>query len=319
MKKFIINISLFAVLSGSLYLTIFWKIEKTLLHSDYLDYSEWNDIYSGKQDNEIVIIGSSRARKMVDPIIISQNDSISVYNLGMEGYKIPFQITKYQIYRKRNKKPKICIQIVDHFSLTYRPDLYDIEQFLPYLNNPDLTIQLKKYEGFSWVDYNLPYFRYFGKSNVILAGFLELFKLKRFESTGYKGYYPKNTAIWEPAFDRLKTENPEGETIKLNQEVVQLMDKFTDKLADDSIKHIIIYAPEYSEFHQYIKNRDSISNIYEAIASKHNSTYFIDFKDSAICHNKSLFYNPTHLNKNGAEIFSASINKYLKSLKILYD
>ncbi len=313
MRQFLINIALFSSILIVIYLLLFNRVENTLKTSNYVDYQNWNDIYSGDINADLVILGSSRARKMVSPKIIDQKLNLKSYNLGMEGYKLPFQLIKYKIYKKHNISPKIVIQIVDHFTLSKRQDLFNIDQFLPYLNDSIMEKATAQYEGFSWGGRHLPYWRYFGKSNTILAGISELVGIKSFTSAGYKGYYPKATHKWEKDFENKKIANPDGERTIIDKDAYQTFKQHLFELEKDSIIQFIVYAPEFHEFHNYLKNRDSISNLYHKLTDQIKNCIYIDYRDSLISKNEDYFYNPTHLNKTGSEKFTDNLSAFIHS------
>ncbi|MFK8037006.1 MAG: hypothetical protein AB8B74_01855 [Crocinitomicaceae bacterium] len=318
MKKFLINIILFSSILVTAYLVYFKSIDSALKNSEYIDCKEWNEVFSSNINADLLIIGSSRARKMINPLIIDTILNLDSYNLGMEGYKLPFQDVKYSIYARNNKKEKITIQIVDHFSFQKRDDLYNSEQFLPYMDDSALVEQMRRYDGFSWSNYNLPFWRYYGQSNSIMAATAEILGLKKFKSEGYKGYYPKKNPAWEKDFDIEKANNPNGKTIQINNIVYENFKESIENREIDSIYHFIVYAPEYIEFHDFIRNRDSIANLYYQASLLSETCFFIDYKDSLISKNKEFFYNPTHLNQKGSQSLSISIANYIKNLSIDY-
>jgi len=310
MKKYIVKFTLFTSSFLAIYAVFFYCVEKGLKKSDYLDFEQWNDVYEGSINADILIQGSSRAWRMVDPEIIDSATNLNSYNLGMDGYQIPMQIARYDIYKRHNKKPKIVIHIVDHFSLTRRSDLFNRDQFLPYLNDTILTNELNNYTGFGWGDYNLPYYRYIGSQECALAGLMEFFNIKNFASTRYKGFQSQMKE-WENDFDIEQSENPKGKRIDVSSEVCAIFENYLYELNQDKIMTYIVYAPEYRPFQEFIINRDSISNIYSSLASAYNCQY-IDYSNHPLCFSKEYFYNPTHLNKIGAQIFSTELAKRIK-------
>lgn len=313
MIKFFKNIGLFFGLVILLYLSLFYCVDKGLKDSDHLEYSEWNAIYNGEIDSDIIIQGSSRAWRQVNPLTLEDSTQLSVYNLGMDGYHFPMQTCRYDIYRKQNKKPKYIIQILDHFTLKKRGNLFNKHQFIPYLKDTVLTNQLKKYEGFTWLDYNIPYFGYFGSKEITFAGLFEFLKLKDFQSPNYKGFKSSNKN-WEAGFDNEKKNNQKGKRIDIRFDIFKQLDTFIKDSKKDGIEVILVYPPDYIEFQEYIINRDSIIGSYNYLAEK-NDINFIDFSsDSQICNNKALFYNPTHLNSTGSKIFSAKLAAILNQL-----
>ena len=157
MKLFLKKILLILVLFIGSYCLIFFAVEKGLKNSNYLDFEQWNNIYNGSINSEVIILGSSRAWKQVNPAILSDKLNLSCYNLGMDGYQIPMQIKRFEIYSNYNKRPKLVVQILDHFSFTKRSNLFNMDQFLPYFDDTSLVSEIKQYEGYSWPDYYLPY------------------------------------------------------------------------------------------------------------------------------------------------------------------
>jgi hypothetical protein len=318
MIKFFKNISFFFIILISIFLGLFFMIDNGLKKSNHLEYAEWNTIYNGKASSDIIVQGSSRAWRQVNPKIIEDKIDLTVFNLGMDGYHFPMQKLRYDIYNKNNNQPKVIIQILDHFTLKKRENLFNKHQFIPYLNDTTLSNFIQNYDGFSWSDFNIPYFAYFGSKEISIAGVLEYLNLKEFKSTKYKGFESTNKT-WENDFDLEKSKNPNGKRVKLDTKVFNELDEFVFKSKKENIKIILVYPPDYSEFQDYLLNHDSIINIYSNLALKHNIN-FIDFsKDKTLCGNKDLFYNPTHLNTQGSKKFSEQLGDSIFSIINLHD
>lgn len=314
MLRFIKNISIFSTIFIVLYFVFFNFVDMGLKQSEHLEFEQWNSIYNGNINSDIIIQGSSRAWRQIDPKEIEKQTGLTVYNLGMDGYHFPMQKCRLDIYLKENKKPKYIIQILDHFTLLKRDNLFNKSQFIPYLNDSILTNQLKQYEGFSWAAYNLPYFGYFGSKELAAAGLLEYFKIKKFNSRKYNGFKSKNKK-WQNGFDLEKHKNKKGKRIDIRLDIFKQMDNFITNAKRENIEVILVYPPDYVEFQNFINNRDTIMTSYKILAKKHDLN-FIDFSlDSSLCNNKSYFYNPTHLNSTGSELLS---NKLALKLKELY-
>lgn len=315
MLLFTKNITIFSTIIVVVYFIVFNFVEQGLKQSEHLEFEQWNSIYNGEINSDILIQGSSRAWRQIDPRELEKHTGLTVYNLGMDGYHFPMQKCRLDIYLRENKKPKYIIQVLDHFTLLQRDNLFNKSQFIPYLNDSILTNHLKQYEGFSWAGYNIPYFGYFGSKELVVAGLLEFFKIKRFDSPKYNGFKSKNKN-WQSGFDREKSKNKKGKRINIRLDIFKQMDDFIAKSKKENIEVILVYPPDYTEFQNYINNRDSIMTGYNYLAKKHDIN-FIDFSlDSSLCNNKSYFYNPTHVNSAGSEILS---NKLAIKLKELYN
>lgn len=317
MIRYCKKLFLFLLLFSMTYLLLMYMVDRGLKKSRFLDFQQWNEIFEGRIQADILVLGSSRAWRQVDPAVVDSITGHNSYNLGMDGYHLPMQMKRYEIYSRHNNKPRYIIQILDHFSISRRSDLFNREQFLPYIGDDILAEELQKYKGFNWADYQIPYYCYIGSGEIALAGLLEYLGLKKYASTRYKGY-EANEKMWEPDFDKERVENPDGKRAAISRSVYQSYDKFLEKAKQDSIHVILVYAPEYKPFQNYIINRDTVSYLYQQLSQKHGIPY-IDFKNHIVCEDKSYFYNPTHLNKKGAELFSLDLSFKLDSIISLHE
>lgn len=305
MRQFLIKIGWMIALFAGLYLLVFYCVDKGLRNSDYRDVGDWNQIRSGEINADILVMGSSRAWRQIDPEIIANATYESVYNMGIDGYHIPMQLAKYDYYLSFNEAPKKIIYILDHFSLDKREDLFNKEQFLTVFDDSKMVESLKQYDGYKFQHYNIPYFRYSGTKEYCLAGFSEFVGLKDFKADKVNGFRSKD-APWEAAFDLEKKQNPEGKRAMALDSVNLLFDKFLEQRNAEQIEVILVYPPDYIEFQEYINNRDSIFSIYQKHAEKYELK-FIDYSNHPLCLSKEYFYNPTHLNAKGSHLLSEDL------------
>ncbi len=103
-----------------------------LRRTDVALYENWNDILNGTINADLLIMGSSRALRHFDPLLIEKKTGFSAYNLG--GSKLTFDIQKikYNAYLQNNKHPKIAVINVDINSLNSTKELFAKTQYLPY-------------------------------------------------------------------------------------------------------------------------------------------------------------------------------------------
>lgn len=266
------------------------------------EFEVWNDIYDGKLDCDIAIYGSSRAWVQFDPAILSDSLHKKVYNFGIDGHNFWLQYLRHKEYLNHDKKPETIILSVDINTLQKRKDLYNLEQFLPYmLWNLNIMNYTSSYIGFNKIDYFIPLTRYFGKKtalNSILDNLGEN-KTKRFRTNGYQG----RDESWNFDFERAKTLRKEY-YIELDIPTIQKFEEFLIECKQLSCNIILVYSPEYFEGQQYAINRQNVINIFRYNAEKYNLS-FMDFSENEITSQRDFFYNSTHLNKNGAEVFTS--------------
>ena len=148
MKKFIKNLVLFIAPIIILAFPLDYYISKKLADSNSFAYGHsyiWKDIYNGNLNADILIYGSSRASTQINPQLFGDKLGESCYNLGLEGHNFWLSEFRHQEILKHNKKPKHIILSLDTFSLEKRPDLFNYEQFLPYM------LQYVSFESHFWL------------------------------------------------------------------------------------------------------------------------------------------------------------------------
>jgi hypothetical protein len=315
MKLFIKNFFVFIIPLLIIIIPLDLTLSKLLKKSNTYaqgEYSVWNDLYNGKVNSEIVIYGSSRAWVHVDPQILKNELGVSSYNLGIDGHNFWLQYLRHKILLKYNQKPKYIILSVDSRTLEKRDNLFNSHQFLPYmLWDKDIINFTKSYYGYSNIDYYLPLLRYYGKKIVLVEAtnnFLFSSNLKLDRNNGFKGMDRQWNNDFENAKNKLKHYKAE-----LNQESIQLFDRFLGECKENDMEAIFVYTPEFIEGQEFIQNREEIISLFKDFSDKYNIS-FLDYSDDEICSQKKYFYNASHLNKEGAEIFTKKLAEDLKSI-----
>jgi hypothetical protein len=268
------------------------------------EYPTWNAILDGKLNADILIYGSSRAWVHFDPQIIEDSLKHSVYNLGIDGHTFNMQYLRHLLAIKYNPKPRMIIHSIDIGTLS-KGNLYNPDQFLPYMLWDDTFYHyLSKYDGFSYFDFKIPLIRYYGKFDAIKTAI----KMKVLPQSnlvervkGYKG----NDATWNNDFDiakkTMKSYKAEIDTSTLN-----LFENYLKECKTENIKIILVYSPYYFEGQEFIENQEQIIDLYKNLASKYDFI-FMDFTKDEICYDKKYFYNASHMNIKGAELFTKKL------------
>ncbi len=314
MKRFVLRLLLFCLLPLPLLYAFSYIVDAGLKKSHSYYYAEWNDIFHGTVNANMVITGSSRAYVHVSPRILDSSLHMNAYNLGMNGTKFLMQYDRFKIYLKHNKKPRYVIQTLDFSMLAENYELYAYQQFLPYLSDPDIKEMTEKYKGkFGFGEYYFPMFKYNNQGALVVEG-LKSFAGRGGKGPKYKGYegQPKP---WDAAF---ATTTASSAGMSPYDQVVDSLSlaKFNEFMAlcsRENIKVILVFPPVYSEYIPVFKNRVEILHLFESTAAKYNFP-MLNFLDDELCADKHMFYNSQHLNKTGAEIFSRKLAQKLSGM-----
>ena len=285
-------------------------IDKGLEKSPNGNFREWDDIYKSKINADMIVQGSSRAWVQFSPKILDSAFNCNSYNLGIDGYGFQMQYYRFLIYLKHNKKPKYIIQNVDHFLLNLRPDLFEYEQFLPYLDDKNIRIAVTPYNGLNWKDFYIPLFKYHSNYEIAFEGLSNYFHATLPNNGKYKGFLARNW-FWDDSFMKFKKSNPQGYRIKIDSNTNILFGKYLDYCKMNHINVIFIYTPEYIEAQKLLLNRDSITRLINNYAVAYNIP-FINYSNDELCSDTSCFYNSQHLNKKGVFYFNQKLSKDLK-------
>lgn len=281
-----------------------WFFSSQLKHSRYGEFGVWNDIYSGNADADIAVYGSSRAMVHVDPLIIKDSLRLNAYNFGLNGHNFWLQYFRHKELLAHNKKPRIIIHSVDMFTLVKRDDLFQMEQFLPYmLYNKELQHWIGSYKGFSSYDFNIPLVRYYGQYKTMGKIFKTVVTGNRATSNDRAlGFAAKNLP-WTDDLVKARAQFPDYR-VEVDSASLALFDSYLKECINEGIAIVLVYTPEYIEGQDFVKNRAEVMNIFSSLAARY-SIPFLDYSDDSISYKKEYFYNASHLNGTGARLFTS--------------
>ncbi len=319
MRKFILQSFLFVlpiILMGYL---VDVYLSNTLKKSNSYtgEFPTWNAVLDGKVNSQIVICGSSRAVYHFDPILLEKQLNKSAFNLGVNGHSFKLQNLRNDLFLEKNRLPQLIIYSVDARTLATNKELYNPDQFLPYLLwNSKMETTINCYETYNWFDYKIPLIRFYGKFTALktiysLSLHSKINPILRIK--GYKG----NEAVWNNDFEKAKIKLGKYKT-DINASLKSDFEKFIQNYQSKKIKIVLIYSPEYIDGQKFIINRNESVDIFKSFAKKYNLLY-LDFAKDSICLDKKYFYNASHLNKTGAELFTSKVADTIQKLKILKD
>jgi hypothetical protein len=314
MKPFLRKTLLFAIPL----LVLAWPLD--LLLSNLLRHSNaypgelevMNAIYEKRAACRLAVYGSSRAWVQIDPAPLEDSLHLTVYNFGIDGHNFWLQYFRHLQLVKYNGWPDVIVLSVDPFTLEKRKDLYQADQFLPWmLWNKEIMQYTKSYEGFNQADYYVPLIRYAGRTSAINDCIKTV--LFKHSSAPYrnKGFAAFDRPWNDDLAKAMKT--TKGYTVITDKKTVELMNRFIAECRAHNTTLIFICTPQFAEGQEFIRNRTEVINYFSNLASENNIP-FLDYSSDELCKRKELFYNSNHLNKTGTAIFSSKLAHDLKKI-----
>ena len=207
MKKFLSKIFFYSLIILSICYLIQYIVDKGLHKYNSGNYFVWNEIFAGKINSDIVILGSSRAKGHFNPKIITSATGLSCYNLGIGAGKTILEEAMWESLLKYNRPPKIVIQNVDLFSLHPEKNIVFKKHFLPYLSEPTIYSNLEKIDKKIYIENILPLYKYRGFRDLVFQGIkLYFYKNRRLPISDFNNGFDN--------FDRFPQKQ------KINQKVI---------------------------------------------------------------------------------------------------
>lgn len=278
------------------------------------EFTVWNAIISSSIDADLVINGTSRAHKHINPFVLDSVLGVQSYNIGMSGAEFNKQYIRYMTFEKYCKKPKVIIQEVDYSTLSISNERDD--RFFPYLFDIDKNLIR---EQLKWVNnfyFYVPAVRYSGLNSYIMQGFGEFFHLIHFPDVKVKGFYA-NDLPWDGS-ELSKILLGDSLVSQKQTEAIKLFDSFLSYCKENDIQVVMVFTPEYIKATEFVKDKSDVINIYNSFSKKYDIPFF-NYSTDSLCYDTTYFYNAEHLNRKGAKLFSLRFANDIKNLGIIKD
>ncbi|MWB94520.1 hypothetical protein GON26_09100 [Flavobacterium sp. GA093] len=319
MKKFILFLMSIIMIAYLITFGIQFLSDKGLKEQKNSIYADWNAILEGEVNAVIVINGSSRAKFSYDTRSILKETKLKTQNLGFNAGGYNLQKSKFEIYLKNNRFPKVIIQNIDLANFKESKVLPDEDQFFPFINNPEINKLISKFDHkFSYVGY-FPLLKYNQNFSILKTGLVENVSNQLPAESLCFGFSPKKQSFKLDLhnFDKLKSDVEEKEKVNArNQARLNEMIRFYQTKMNKNTLLVFVWAPEYKERLNIIYDplRNPLIKQLKAIQEKNKNIFFIDFSHDVIAQNSDYFYDSFHLNAAGAKEFSGKLGVAIQTI-----
>ncbi len=267
-----------------------------------------NAMMRGEINADMLIFGNSRGVHQYSTIILDSILQTNSYNLSLAAKTFYTQSMRYDVYRIKNKKPKVWIQNIDFMATlglytTNDIDNFEAEKYIhyPYYWNC-AYMQAMRRNQFNTLNRWIPLYRY--------RGGIDKFIEPSFNATAYKGYKPANVA-WRG--DNM----PDTLHFYCFDEVKSLFCEYMAKAKADSIEVVFVYAPIWHKVLERAEGLDEYYATFDSIATA-NDIPILDYSYSYLSYDTLYFFDSSHMNQRGAELFSTMLANDLDSLGIIH-
>lgn len=314
MKALFFKILLFVVL---LYIPLYliqYVVDNGLRKYHNGEYSVWNDIYDGKINADLIILGNSRAYVNISPLVLDTALKLSAYDLGVDGGDFNLAYTRFKVYISKNKMPKQVILSISTSDFQKGIGMFNPQQYMPYLKDSILRKGLTGYDNsFNKADFYVPAMKYRTDPSSYATGFKLYFGgTALIDDPRVKGYQARDRK-WDTSFEDFKKLKI---TYKIKNDTA-LVKQFYDLInicQKNGVKLYFVYSPEYVKVQPYFVNRAEVLGVFKDASQQHKIPFF-DYSNDAMSHDTTYFYNSEHLNRFGAETFTKKLAQDIKAVK----
>ncbi|MEQ1796538.1 MAG: hypothetical protein ABL872_01230 [Lacibacter sp.] len=271
-----------------------------------------NELLYKSTNYDLLFIGSSRTHLTVNPRIIDSICSVNSYNAGIEGGNLFEFNMMLQAFLENHPPPKDIVLTLDLRSFVSDYDFFNYTQYFSFTKNKVIRDYLNR-QGYSTVRFQLlPFLEVteydHNTKGYFLKGLLGYSEIREGDFQ-YKGYVSNTNRQMDSVAPDLHTTKAE-----LSQSRKKCLDDIIQTCKQKKISIIFTYAPEYKGMLQHsVSNSKEVLNYIDSVAVQNSIPFFRDDRLS-ICSDPKLFVNAGHLNRDGADLYSAILANHLKNL-----
>ena len=290
MKRFIVQIILFFALVVGVDVLFGFTVDTLFSKAKGGEKAKLFHL-GNRLDEDVVIMGSSRAYRHYNPQILEDSLSLTVYNAGCSSMGIICNYGFYKLFTQKHK-PKLIIYEV--YDLDFVKDDYSmyLSNLRPFRRTPELRDYIAQFE---------PTDRYKTMSSLYSynTNWVYIIQENTLPSMSlYKGYQPY---LGEIKKDPVKAEwKQELDSLKY-----ELMKSFVFNCKKDGIAVLLAISPYYWGKCEWLDWANTLSE--ECGVELLNYSEDKDFS-----FNKTLFVDPYHMNEKGSDLYSQRIANRIK-------
>lgn len=270
------------------------------------DYKDLALLYNNQIEEDMLILGSSRAWNHFNVKEIENTTNIKSRVVGLSGADYNMQRALWEHVLNSENKSKYIVHVVGALEFSKRKDgVFKKYKFFPFLENTFVSSNLSRLQEDLWKDKYIPLYKFHGSYKYFLKGLIS--KVKTNSTNTYNKY--KGFRGFEDVWDG----NINVDSKVISEYDIAMATSFIREeaqLSEDKGKIlIIVYAPEYKQTNAIFIGKDVILENLKRIAEDFENVHFLNYNNWYGNSNIELFHNATHLNSQGAKVFSQTFSK----------
>lgn len=249
------------------------------------------------READVLILGSSRANHSFDCRVLEDSLGMSCYNAGRDGQNMAYDAMVFFTYIERHL-PKVVILDVASSMMddSWFESLKEMNCYYGLADPLDRIID----ENAKWIDklkLKSSLYRY----NNTWQWLLHAYRAK--SEADKDGYRPMPVNVKNP----FKVSFVNEKVFHADNRCVNYLDKIRMACVEKGIKLVITYTPSL-----VVVNKGGVEHWIDIYSNKNQLAFLDSGRDSMFYQHPELFYDMTHLNMNGASLYTKSFVEKLK-------
>lgn len=268
-----------------------------------------SEMIANKLEDDIIILGSSRALHHYNPQVFTSLLGVSCYNCGEGGHGIIFEYGRYKLLTSRYRPKLIIYELTPSFDYgkekTYSKYLGKLR---PYYNKEGIKEIFQDFDS-GLTSLKMESNLYKNNSMILryIFDFVKEGKLK-------KGYSP----LYGQLHNYIVNESLLSPDIEVDSLKLSYLEKLIIDAQSNKIPIVFAMSPLYGSANNPGPEYDYRPAVY--LFKKYNVLFFNYLHYEPIALNPSYFHDGGHMNEDGANAYSALLAKQIAdSLKLCID
>lgn len=275
-----------------------------------------------KVNADVIITGSSRARRNYDPVIIGDSLHLSCYNGGHDGQSLFYDLALMRMLTGRYHPELVVIDLLPE-EIYYNPVHYDrLSVLLPYYHDFPEVRDIVYLRGLEKTDTSSFFYKTlpFNKEKIKLLSQIYPYNSTLFdiiighfrkEKYAMNGFYPLTTTLTVDEEKEIARQyrqlysKPSSKIIDANK--INCLKEIITICKQNNIKAVIVFSPIFEDI-----NRGAAYDTLKSIATENNIP-LLDYTPNKEFHDLNYFAD-NHMNYKGADFFSAELGHDLKNM-----
>jgi hypothetical protein len=252
---------------------------------------------------DILVFGSSRANHSYVPEIFEDSLSLTFYNTGKDGNDILYNYAIFKAITQRYS-PQIIILDIRPENLAFNAAEYDrLSVLLPYYDDypeiADIVNLRSRFENIKLISSIYPF------NSMILRIAMGNLGFNKKREQDNKGYVPIFRTMEYEEIDILQ-----NKASMTDKNKVEALKDIASTCQQKDIDLIFVYSPIW-----YKIPKSPYDNLISEICTQNKVKWLNLSNDSTFMRNAKYFSDKSHLNDNGARVFSSVVANEIKNLQ----